>query len=122
MMQSEIAQRYEAIQEQVAEACKRSGREPSEVTIIGVSKTKSFDLIRKGIASGISDFGESYVQELVEKEQELSRREDNLRWHYIGHLQRNKVKYIAPFVHLIHGIDSERLADEVNKQGGKDRA
>ncbi|HWJ28446.1 MAG TPA: YggS family pyridoxal phosphate-dependent enzyme, partial [Flavisolibacter sp.] len=65
---------------------------------------------------GHRDFGENYVQELVEKQQQLP---GDIRWHFIGHLQTNKVKYLAPFVHLIHGVDSLKLADEINKQGKK---
>jgi len=67
-------------------------------------------------ALGQRDFGENYVQELVEKQTELPA---DIRWHFIGHLQSNKVKFIAPFVHLIHGVDSFRLLQEINKQGEK---
>ena len=119
MVENSVAQRYDTVRKQVAEACARSGRNSSDVTIIGVSKAKSIQVIQEGIAAGISDLGENYTQEMVEKKEELSGQHGEVRWHYIGHLQRNKVKYIASFVHLIHSVDSERLAHEVNRQGEK---
>jgi pyridoxal phosphate enzyme (YggS family) len=73
-------------------------------------------MIQQGLKSGHLDFGENKVQEMVHKHASLPK---NIRWHMIGHLQRNKVKYIAPFVHLIHGADSKKLLDEINKQGLK---
>lgn len=87
---------------------------PNYVTLIAVSKTKPNELIEEGVSSGHLDFGENKVQELVSKYENLPK---NIRWHMIGHLQRNKVKYIAPFVYMIHGVDSERLLKEINKQG-----
>jgi len=89
---------------------------PQNVTLIAVSKTKPISLIQEVYATGQRDFGENKVQELVEKHEALPY---DIRWHMIGHLQRNKVKYIAPFVHLIHGVDSLRLLNEINKQGAK---
>src|SRR6202008_3445101 len=65
---------------------------------------------------GQRDFGENYVQELLEKHERLPK---DIRWHFIGHLQTNKVKYLAPFVHLVHGVDSGKLLSEVDRQGGK---
>ena len=89
---------------------------PQNVTLIAVSKTKPISLIQEAYETGQRDFGENKVQELVEKQEALP---NDIRWHMIGHLQRNKVKYIAPFVHLIHGVDSLRLLKEINKQGAK---
>jgi len=89
---------------------------PQNVTLIAVSKTKPISLIQEAYETGQRDFGENKVQELVEKQEVLP---DDIRWHMIGHLQRNKVKYIAPFVHLVHGVDSLRLLKEINKQGAK---
>ena len=89
---------------------------PQNVTLIAVSKTKPISLIQEAYETGQRDFGENKVQELVEKQEVLP---DDIRWHMIGHLQRNKVKYIAHFVHLIHGVDSLRLLKEINKQGAK---
>lgn len=88
----------------------------SEVTLVAVSKTKPIELLQEAYDLGIRDFGENKVQELVEKQQVLP---TDIRWHMIGHLQRNKVKYIAPFVHLIHSVDSLRLLREINKQAVK---
>jgi pyridoxal phosphate enzyme (YggS family) len=88
------------------------------VELIAVSKTKPNSDLMEGYESGVRDFGENYVQELTEKATELPK---DIRWHFIGHLQTNKVKYIAPFVHLIHGVDSEKLLLEINKQGKKNK-
>ena len=89
---------------------------PAAVTVVAVSKTKPTDVIQQAYEAGHVDFGENKVQELCQKHEILPK---DIRWHMIGHLQRNKVKYIAPFVHLIHGVDSERLLNEISKQGAK---
>jgi len=89
---------------------------PSEVTLVAVSKTKTVDLIEEAYEIGQLDFGENKVQEMVDKAAVLPK---NIRWHMIGHLQRNKVKYIAPFVSLIQSVDSSRLLNEIDKQGKK---
>lgn len=86
------------------------------VTLVAVSKTKPTEDIKEMYDLGQRDFGENYVQELTEKQPQLP---SDIRWHYIGHLQSNKVKYIAPFVHLIHGVDSIKLLTEINKQATK---
>jgi PLP dependent protein len=86
------------------------------VSLIAVSKTHPPELLLEAYAAGVKDFGENKVQEMVEKFEALPK---DIRWHMIGHLQRNKVKYIASFVHLIHSIESERLLQEVEKQGAK---
>jgi pyridoxal phosphate enzyme (YggS family) len=87
-----------------------------KVILVAVSKTKPVEDINELYEAGHRDFGENYVQELVAKQPVLPA---DIRWHFIGHLQSNKVKYIAPFVHLIHGVDSLKLLQEVNKQGVK---
>ncbi|MCB9188573.1 MAG: YggS family pyridoxal phosphate-dependent enzyme [Flavobacteriales bacterium] len=89
---------------------------PQGVTLVAVSKTKPNDAIIEAYETGQRIFGENKVQELVSKYESLPK---DIEWHMIGHLQRNKVKYIAPFVHLIHGIDSLRLLEEVDKQAAK---
>ena len=89
---------------------------PENVSLIAVSKTKPTNLIELAYGQGQRDFGENKVQELVEKQDSLPK---DINWHMIGHLQRNKVKYIAAFVHLIHSVDSYRLLLEINKQGFK---
>ena len=88
----------------------------SNATLVAVSKTKPVEDILALYQLGQRDFGENYVQELVEKQSQLPK---DIRWHFIGHLQSNKVKLILPFVHLIHGIDSYKLLKEVNKQAEK---
>ncbi len=94
----------------------RQELDPHGVTLVAVSKTKPASDIMELYALGQRDFGENYVQELVEKAEQLP---NDIRWHFIGHLQTNKVKFIAPFVHLVHGVDSEKLLVEINKQGQK---
>lgn len=90
--------------------------EPEHVTLVAVSKTKPISDISTIYNLGQRDFGENYVQEFVEKVPQLP---VDINWHFIGHLQSNKVKYIAPFVHLIHGVDSFKLLQEINKQAYK---
>lgn len=87
-----------------------------KATLVAVSKTKPVAELQEFYDLGQRDFGENYVQELADKEAALPK---DIRWHFIGHLQSNKVKYIAPFVHLIHGVDSWSLLKEINKQGAK---
>jgi PLP dependent protein len=87
-----------------------------KATLVAVSKTKPVEDIIELYNLGQRDFGENYVQELVGKYEQTPK---DIRWHYIGHLQSNKVKYIAPFVHLIHGVDSLRLLKAINKQALK---
>lgn len=82
--------------------------------LVAVSKTRTPDEIMKLYELGQRDFGENYVQELVEKHSKLP---TDIRWHFIGHLQTNKVKYISPFIHLIHGADSLKILKEINRQG-----
>jgi len=87
-----------------------------KVTLVAVSKTKPNEDLMELYTLGHRDFGENYVQELVDKEASLPK---DIQWHFIGHLQSNKVKYIAPFVYMIHGVDSEKLLIEINKQAMK---
>lgn len=87
-----------------------------DIVLVAVSKTKPAEAIKELYDLGHRDFGENYVQELQEKQEQLPK---DIRWHFIGHLQSNKVKYIAAFVHLIHGIDSFKLLKEVDKQAKK---
>lgn len=89
---------------------------PFNVVMVAVSKTKSNEMVMEAYKAGQRDFGENYVQELVDKHEQLPK---DIRWHFIGHLQSNKVKYIAPFVYLIHGVDSFGLLKEINKQAQK---
>lgn len=89
---------------------------PENVTLVAVSKTKPVSDLMEAYTAGQRIFGENYVQELVEKEQQLPK---DIQWHFIGHLQSRKVKLIAPFVNLIHGVDSLKLLEEINKQAAK---
>ncbi|GMV77617.1 MAG: YggS family pyridoxal phosphate enzyme [Chitinophagaceae bacterium] len=92
------------------------GQLNNKTTLVAVSKIKPIEDILALYNLGQKDFGENYVQELVDKQSQLP---TAIRWHFIGHLQSNKVKYIAPFVHLIHGVDSFKLLQEINKQAAK---
>ena len=89
---------------------------PEAVTLVAVSKTKPNAALEEAYAAGQRDFGENKVQEVTDKAEVLP---TDIRWHFIGHLQRNKVKYIAPFVHLIHAVDSPRLAAEIDKRAAQ---
>lgn len=111
-----IAENIEKVQQNVSAACAKAGRRPEEVTLITVSKTKPVALLQEAYAAGSRDFGENKVQELLDKLPQLP---DDIRWHMIGHLQRNKVKYIVGKVYLIHSVDSLRLAEEISKEALK---
>lgn len=97
------------------ESVKNSFKNP-DCLLVAVSKTKPLEDLQEAYACGIRDFGENKVQELQAKQPEMP---EDTRWHMIGHLQSNKVKYIAPYVYLIHGVDSFKLLKEINKQGKK---
>lgn len=111
-----IAEQLKFVQNEIDKACKKAGRNSKEVTLIAVSKTKPVSMIQEAIDAGQHVFGENKVQELCAKYEELPQ---NLTWHMIGHLQRNKVKYIADKAALIHSVDSLRLAETINQEGKK---
>ena len=104
------------VEQRIAAACKRSGRKRDEVTLIAVSKTKPTEMIEEAIEYGILDFGENKVQEIVDKTQII---QNKVNWHMIGHLQRNKVKYIIDKVCLIHSVESLRLAQQIEQEAAK---
>ena len=104
------------VEEKICNACKRAGRDRSEVTLIAVSKTKPVEMLEACIENGITVFGENKVQELCGKYEVLPQ---NLHWHLIGHLQRNKVKYITDKAELIHSVDSLRLAEAISQDAVK---
>lgn len=104
------------VQSRIEAACRRSGRKPEEVTLIAVSKTKPASLITEAYETGIRNFGENKVQELCQKHQSLP---EDIRWHMIGHLQRNKVKQIIGKTVLIHSVDSLRLAKQIEEEAEK---
>lgn len=104
------------VEKHIQAACKRAGRDRSEVTLIAVSKTKPVSMLNKAYESGIREFGENKVQEMMDKYDELP---SDIHWHMIGHLQRNKVKYLMGKSYLIHSVDSLRLAQEISAQSVK---
>lgn len=104
------------VQENIKKACERAGRETSEVTLIAVSKTKPVSDLQTVYEAGVRQFGENKVQELTEKYEVLPK---DIHWHMIGHLQRNKVKYIVDKATLIHSVDSYALAEEISRQAVK---
>ena len=105
-----------AVEENIRAACDRSGRERSDVKLIAVSKTKPVEMLKDAYDLGCRDFGENKVQELIDKYDKMPA---DVRWHMIGHLQRNKVKYIVDKVFMIHSVDSMRLAEEISKEAVK---
>ena len=111
-----IQENIKHVEEKIAAACAKSGRNPEDVTLIAVSKTKPVSMLKEAYDYGCRDFGENKVQELVDKWEQLPK---DIRWHMIGHLQRNKVKYIVDKVYLIHSVDSIRLAEEISKEAVK---
>ena len=113
---SMVVENLAEVEKHVQEACDRTGRSRDEVTLIAVSKTKPVSMIEELLPGGTRDFGENKVQELCEKYEVLPR---DIRWHLIGHLQRNKVKYIVDKAYLVHSVDSLRLAETISEEGVK---
>lgn len=112
----ELAQNYHNVKENIRKACEKAGRSEQEVTLLAVSKTKPVDMLKDVYLAGARDFGENKVQELIDK---IPQMPSDIRWHMIGHLQRNKVKYIVDKVYLIHSVDSFRLAEEISREAMK---
>ena len=111
-----IRENLEKVQNNILTACTKANRSANDVTLIAVSKTKPVELLQEAYDAGVRDFGENKVQEIMDKYDKLP---SDIRWHMIGHLQRNKVKYIIDKVVLIHSVDSLRLAEEISKQAQK---
>ena len=111
-----LAENIKTVEKNIKEACARANRSASDVTLIAVSKTKPVDMLCEVYDTGMREFGENYVQELVEK---IDRLPKDIHWHMIGHLQRNKVKYIVGKVAMIHSVDSIRLAEAISKEAVK---
>ena len=111
-----IKENLEFVEKNICEACKKAGRDRSEVTLIAVSKTKPVSDIREAMACGITVFGENKVQEIRDKTAEIT---EPLSWHMIGHLQANKVKYLPGVACMIHSVDNVKLANEIEKQAAK---
>ena len=112
----DIQKNIEEVKEKVAEACLRSGRRKEDVTLIAVSKTKPAELLMEAYRAGARDFGENKVQEILEKAPKLP---GDIRWHMIGHLQKNKVRQVIDKVVLIHSVDSVALAEQIEKEAAK---
>ena len=113
---SRIRENICQVEDNIRKACKNSGREVQDVTLIAVSKTKPVSMLQEAYDCGCRHFGENKVQELVDKYEQLPK---DIKWHMIGHLQRNKVKYIVDKAYLIHSVDSLRLAEEISKEAQK---
>jgi len=110
-----IYQNVEHIRERTRIACLKAGRDPAAVTLLAVSKTFPATAVKKAVDAGVLDIGENYVQEMLKKREDLQ--DSSIRWHFIGHLQSNKVKYLSDWVFLIHAVDNATLAGEINKRG-----
>lgn len=107
-----VKDRYEIVLENIKKACERSGRNPEDITLISVTKTHGAELINEAIDAGAKDIGENKAQELCNKYDDVK----PVRWHFIGHLQTNKVKTIVDKVVMIHSVDSDKLASEIDKR------
>jgi len=130
-MRRKLADNLKRVRERIHNACQRSGRQPEDVQLITVTKTVEIDVIRRAIETGLLDLAENRVQELVKRasmvNEHLTRRRKieraaNLpepRWHMIGHLQRNKTRHLMPWVHMIHSLDSLRLAEEISAEASR---
>lgn len=112
---SDISKNLENIKKRIEDSAKKSGRDAKDITLIAVTKTYSPDFINEAIDLGVTDIGENKVQEIMEKYDKVK----PVRWHLIGHLQTNKIKYIIDKVHMIHSVDSIRLMDEIDRQANK---
>ena len=111
-----VAENLAQVQKNIEESCRNVNRDPGEVTLIAVSKTKPVEMLREAYDAGARVFGENKVQEIVDKYDHMP---SDVKWHMIGHLQRNKVKYIVDKVAMIHSVDSFRLAETIEKEAAK---
>jgi len=124
-----IAERIERVKQTIVSACARAGRDPAEVTLVVVTKSASIEAIEEVVRLGFSDLGENRVQQLkkvsIQVDEFLQRQaggktpDKKIRWHMIGHLQRNKVRQVLPIITLVHSVDTLRLAEEINASGVK---
>ncbi len=113
---TDVAQRYDEIRGRVAAAARASGRDPDEVLIVGASKTVDVERIRAALDAGLRDLGENRAQELVAKAPELAMQVPEPRWHFLGQLQRNKVRAVAPYVGLWQSVDRAELGAEIGRR------
>ena len=112
-----IRENIDCILKRVNDACEKTGRNPEDITVVAVSKTVDYQRAKEAVEAGINNLGENRVQELVSKYEEL--KSTDVKWHMIGHLQKNKVKYIIDKTELIHSVESLELAEEINKRAIK---
>mgnify|MGYP001290681513 CR=1 FL=1 len=115
----EIKKNFDEIRSRIAKVAEKFSKSADNIKLIAVSKTHSADILANAFEAGVCTFGENYVQELIEKHSKLIAMAIKPEWHFIGHLQSNKVKYIAEFIHTIHSVDSVKLAVEISKQAKK---
>lgn len=112
-----IRDRVEVVRRRITDACRRTGRDPAKVTLVAVAKTFPADQIREVVRCGVRDIGENYVQELLGKREELGA--EQVRWHFVGHLQSNKVRQLAEWITLVHALDSVELARELDRRAAR---
>ncbi len=117
--QKEIENRWMTVKNNIISTVKKCNRNYDDITVIAVAKTKPLPLVELSLNAGIQNIGENYVQELLEKHNQIDYSKYSPKWHFIGHLQRNKVKYIINFVSLIHSVDSFLLAKEISRHAEK---
>jgi PLP dependent protein len=129
-MRRKLAENLKRVRDRIAAACQRSGRRVADVRLVAVTKTIEIDVIRSAVEMGLTELGESRVQELIKRagmiHEHLSRRRSleghtapEPQWHMVGHLQRNKVRLLLPWVNMIHSVDSLRLAEEISADAGR---
>lgn len=111
-----IAENIKILEDKITSKCTACGRDRSEIKLIGVSKTQTIDVIKEAVAAGIKDLGENKAQEFRDKTEKII---ENVNWHFIGHLQTNKIKYIIKAVDYIHSVDSIKLAEEIERKAAQ---
>ena len=111
-----VAARLRSVRTEIAAACERAGRDPAAVAIVGVTKTHPVEAVQEAIEAGLVDLGENRAQELLPKAEAAAARGLAPRWHFIGHLQRNKVREVLPHIAALHSLDSVRLATEIDRR------
>ncbi|MCX7600042.1 MAG: YggS family pyridoxal phosphate-dependent enzyme [Armatimonadetes bacterium] len=116
-----IRSNWEAVVQRARAAALRAGRDPKQVTIVAVTKTHPAEIAAAAVRAGVTDLGENYVQEMLDKQAQLEAEvgTGKVRWHFVGHLQRNKAKYLPGRCHLVHSVDSTELAQELDRRAQK---
>ncbi|MEE8422528.1 MAG: YggS family pyridoxal phosphate-dependent enzyme [Dehalococcoidia bacterium] len=114
-----IVERLAAVRAEIERACERAGRDPASVTLVAVTKTHPLEIVREAVEAGLTDLGENRAQEFVPKAETAAGAGLAPRWHFIGHLQRNKVRRVAPHIDVLHSVDSERLVAEIERRAAR---